>query len=125
MLAPTGQSNIASEIALGVYGFVILLIGVFLGAVHNRLKAEKDGGASDIAIGKVIAVALRTPDFWLGIFAAPVVYVILLQAVDLETVSAAKIFALTLVGLQNGFVCNTAADGLISKGAPQTTNSGG
>lgn len=115
-LANNGASNLPTEIAFSAFGYVTLLLGVFLGAVYNRIKAERTAGTTQINIGATIGQAIQTPDFWLGIFASPVVYVILLQAVDLDNVSPGKVFALTLVGLQNGFVCNTIADSLIGGG---------
>ena len=117
LTTPTGNTNtnVWSQVGLAAFGFAVLLIGVFLGAVYNQIKAERANEVTQIDIGAVTKTALKTPDFWLGIFAAPVVYVILLQAVDLDTPTTAKFLALTLVGLQNGFVCNTIADALINK----------
>jgi hypothetical protein len=57
----------------------------------------------------------RTIDFWLGLFASPVVYTMLLQAIDLQNTSITGIIGITLVGLQNGFVCNSIADAMINQ----------
>jgi hypothetical protein len=43
-----------------------------------------------------------------------VVYVVLLQAINLERFTIAAFIGVTLVGLQNGFVCNVVADALIA-----------
>jgi hypothetical protein len=52
----------------------------------------------------------------MGVFASPVVYVVLLQAVDFENVSVSGVIGLTLVGLQNGFVCESIAESLLARG---------
>ncbi|PZQ88718.1 MAG: hypothetical protein DI534_11230 [Leifsonia xyli] len=112
-LAGADDSKISLQVAFGVYGYVTLLLGVFLGAVYQEIKAQKAAGVTHFAIGGVIKQALRSADFWLGIFASPVVYAVLLQAVNMETITLSGFIGLTLVGLQNGFVCNTVAESVI------------
>jgi hypothetical protein len=109
-------SRVATQIGFGVYGYVILLVGVMLGAVYQELKIAKSEGKEQIVIGSTMRRATRTADFWLGMFASPVVYAILLQAIDMTNVTIASFVGITLVGLQNGFVCNTIADSLINNG---------
>jgi hypothetical protein len=111
-----GDNRIAAQIGFGIYGYVILLIGVILGAVYQELKVAKANGKKQVRIGATLRRATRTADFWLGIFASPVVYAILLQAIDLTNVTASSFIGITLVGLQNGFVCNTVADSFIKNG---------
>lgn len=110
------DSRVATQIGFGVYGYVILLVGVMLGAIYQELKVVKAEGRRQIKIASTMRRATRTPDFWLGIFASPVVYVVLLQAIDMTNVTTGSFIGLTLVGLQNGFVCNTVADSLINSG---------
>ncbi|MBB2962534.1 hypothetical protein [Methylobacterium sp. R2-1] len=123
-LAGADDTKIGVQIAFGVYGYLTLLVGVFVGAVYQEIKSQKGAGNVEIAIGPSIGRALRGADFWLGIFASPVVYAVLLQAVNLETITASGFVGLTLVGLQNGFVCNTIAETIIG-GKPKPLGVGG
>lgn len=114
LAAPTGNA-LGMQIGFGLYGYLVLLLGVFLGSIYQELRAIKATNRRRIRIGPTIRNAFRTPDFWLGIFASPVVYAVLLQAIDLEDLSASGIAGLTLVGLQNGFVCNTIAESIVNR----------
>ncbi|MET1416830.1 hypothetical protein ABVF61_31535 [Roseibium sp. HPY-6] len=114
-LADGGAPSLGAQIAFLTYGYVTLLGGVFLGVVYKELKAARSRGKTKVNIWSVLRGAFKQIDFWIGVFASPVVYVVLLQAVDLENISLAGILALTLVGLQNGFVCETLADSLFSQ----------
>jgi hypothetical protein len=114
-LTSEGEPSLLAKIGFIGYGYVTLLVGAFLGVVYKALreaKAEK----KLIKIGNVIEGALQGADFWMALFASPVVYVVLLQAVDLENISLAGLMGLTLVGLQNGFVCNTIAESIVNRG---------
>jgi hypothetical protein len=108
------DNRVATQIGFAVYGYVVLLVGVMLGAVYQELKIAKAEGKKQILIGSTVRRATKTADFWLGMFASPVVYAVLLQAIDLTNVTIASFVGSTLVGLQNGFVCNTIADSLIN-----------
>lgn len=112
------RNQIAVQLGFGAYGYIVLLIGVFLGAVYQEIKAGKASGNNQIKIGKMIKRALGSADFWLGVFASPVVYAVLLQAINITNVTISGLFGLTLVGLQNGFVCNTIADSIINNRLP-------
>lgn len=108
-----GKSSIGLQLLMIAYGYTTLLVGVFLGSVYRMVK--KIGDEDSIDIRSVVKAALRSTDFWLGMFASPVVYVILLQAINLDKVSLVAFIGITLVGLQNGFVCNVVADTLIGE----------
>ena len=113
-----GQSSLATPGAkaiLIVYGYATLAMGVFLGAGYRELKERRAAGVKRINPRKLLGSILRTTDFWLGLFASPVVYAILLQAIDLNNASVASAIGLTLVGLQNGFVCQSIADAIRPK----------
>jgi branched-subunit amino acid transport protein AzlD len=105
-------SPVINQVILIVYGYMVLLVGVFLGSVYRQLKALTANETVNIA--SVVRSALASKDFWLGMFASPVVYVVLLQAINLERFTIAAFIGVTLVGLQNGFVCNVVADALIA-----------
>jgi len=120
-LAENANSTSNQVILIG-YGYVVLLVGVFLGSVYRQLKALPTD--KKIKIGAVVRSAFGSKDFWLGMFASPVVYVILLQAINLDRFTLPALIGVTLVGLQNGFVCNVVADGLIA-GRPAPAQTGG
>ncbi len=109
-LGDAGTASVVSQLLFGAYGYLTLLVGVFLGSGYQMLKAEKAKGKTRVKITKLLPQAVRNIDFWIGLFVSPLIYAILLQAVDLETIDAASVFSLTLIGLQNGYVCNTVAD---------------
>ena len=111
-LADDGQAGLLGQVAFGAYGYATLLVGVVLGAIYRRLSNIAGEDREDIRVGDVIGQAFRHADFWMAMFASPVVYAVLLPAVDLETTSAAAMFSLTLIGLQNGFACNVIARSL-------------
>lgn len=116
-LASVQGPSVGAQIAFVAYGYATLLVGVFLGVVYKALKRTREKGRPRVKIGAVLRDACQHVDFWIGIFASPVVYVVLLQAVDLENISLSGTIALTLVGLQNGFVCEALADSLFSSPA--------
>lgn len=115
-LNSAGDSALPLQIAFGVYGYAVLLFGVVLGAVYREIRARRQAGRKTIKIFTVMRQALSTIDFWLGVFASPVVYAVLLQAVDLTSISVSGFVGITLVGLQNGFACNAVADALLDSG---------
>lgn len=114
-LTSEGEPGLLAQFGFIAYGYVTLLAGAFMGVMYNALreaKAEK----KLIKIGNVITGVLQSADFWMALFASPVVYIVQLQAVDLENISLAGFMGLTLVGLQNGFVCNTLAESMLNRG---------
>lgn len=111
-LAQDGQLGIAGQLAFGAYGYLTLVVGVFLGTVYRQLSGIPGEEREEIDIRKIIKKPFRNADFWMAMFASPVIYAVLLQAVNLETLSLAAVFSLTLIGLQNGFVCNQLAESL-------------
>lgn len=113
-LAASEEIKLAYQIGFGIYGYLTLLVGVFIGAVYQEIKAAKTTGSTHIKIIQITRQALNSADFWLGIFASPVVYAVLLQAVNMEEISVGGFIGLILVGLQNGFVCNTIAESMIN-----------
>lgn len=117
-LSSEERNQLAIQLGFGVYGYIVLLIGVFLGAVYQEIKVRKANGNNQIKIGKMIKRAVGSADFWLGVFASPVVYAVLLQAINISDITISGIFGITLVGLQNGFVCNTIADSIVNNRLP-------
>lgn len=114
-----GDNQWAAQIGFGCYGYAVLLIGVVLGALYHEVGAAKEGDTRQIEIRSVIRNAFGSTDFLLGVFASPVVYAVLLQAVDLTNITASGVLGVTPVGLQNGFVCNTIAESMV-KSRPST-----
>jgi hypothetical protein len=113
-----GQSSLAGSGAkaiLIVYGYATLVVGVFLGSGYRELKERRTKDIKQIKVSELFASILHSTDFWLGLFGSPVVYAILLQAIDLNNASVASAAGLTLVGLQNGFVCQSIADAIRPK----------
>ncbi len=123
-LAAEDGIGLSTQILFLVYGYLTLVVGVILGAVYKELKLEKSRGRRRIKIAKVLRGSMQTPEFWMGIFASPVLYVILLQAVNLDSITIGGFIAVTLVGLQNGFVCNSIADALFEKSPTLNPDSG-
>jgi hypothetical protein len=92
-----------------VYGFVITLVGVFLGSTYRQLQALKEKGETQIKdIGAFFRTVLMSIDLWIGIVGAPIVYALLWKS--METVSVA---GLTVVALQNGFCCTLVIANLV------------
>jgi hypothetical protein len=113
-----GESSLANSKAkaiLIVYGYATLVVGVFLGSGYRELKERRTKDIKQIKIKELLGSILHSTDFWLGLFGSPVVYAILLQAIDLNSASIASATGVTLVGLQNGFVCQSIADAIRPK----------
>jgi hypothetical protein len=106
------------------YGFIVTMIGVFLGSTYRALQALKEKGETQI--GKVSAFfhsILTSIDLWIGIVGAPIVYALLWKS--METVSVA---GLTIVALQNGFCCTLIIANLMRRqadGGNEKPNNGG
>lgn len=120
-LADAGSITVESQLLFGAYGYLTLVAGVFLGSGYQMLKAQKAQGVTQVKITKLLRESVRHIDFWMGLFVSPLIYAILLQAIDLETIDAASVFSLTLIGLQNGYVCNTLADAFFAKAGDKAT----
>jgi hypothetical protein len=115
-----GQASLSTtglKAILVVYGYLTLVVGVFLGSGYRNLKERRAAGGKILKINKFLGEVFQSVDFWLGLFGSPVVYAILLQAIDLTNVSFGSAAGLTLVGLQNGFVCQSIADAIRPKGS--------
>lgn len=113
-----GESSLAGSKAkaiLIVYGYATLVVGVFLGSGYRELKDRRTKEVKQVKVKELFGSILHSVDFWLGLFGSPVVYAILLQAIDLNNASVASAAGLTLVGLQNGFVCQSIADAIRPK----------
>jgi hypothetical protein len=128
-----GQESLSTnslKAILVVYGYFTLVVGVFLGSGYRNLKDRQAAGGKTLRIKEFIGEVFHSVDFWLGLFGSPVVYAILLQAIDLTNISIGSAAGLTLVGLQNGFVCQSIADAIRPKGsggseAPTVPTNGG
>jgi len=110
------STNSLKAILVG-YGYFTLVVGVFLGAGYRNLKERRAAGGKMLNVREFIREVFHSVDFWLGLFGSPVVYAILLQAVDLTNISIGSAAGMTLVGLQNGFVCQSIADAIRLKGS--------
>ena len=124
-LAAQDGIGLSTQLLFLAYGYLTLVVGVILSSIYKELKLEKSRGRRRIKIQTVLRNAMRSPEFWMGVFASPVVYVVLLQAVDLENISIGGFVAVTLVGLQNGFVCNSIADALFENNPTANPKAGG
>lgn len=115
-LNSAGESSLPLQLAFGAYAYAVLLMGVVLGAIYREIRARRQAGRKTIKITAVMRHSVGTTDFWLGVFASPVIFAMLLQAVDLTNIRLSGFVGITLVGLQNGFACNAVADALLDSG---------
>lgn len=78
--------------------FLATLLGVFLGAVYRRLVKMQEAGRRTVLYRVLFRDVLRSIDFQIGLFGAPVVFGLLWQAI-----SGLSIEAMLVIALQNGF----------------------
>jgi len=77
---------------------VLIALGIFFAAFHQKMRANADGHISSIAIGGELKSILKSTQFWLAISAAPVVFCIIIKLTEGMSDTAAFI-----VAFQNGF----------------------
>ncbi|HEV8506336.1 MAG TPA: hypothetical protein VGQ53_13085 [Chitinophagaceae bacterium] len=96
-----------------VYGFIITLLGVIIGACYRELQSLKDRGQTHIENLKLFLKNVFTSiDLWMGLFGAPIVYALLWKSLD-----GGSIAGLTVIALQNGFCCTIIISNLVKKNA--------
>ncbi len=94
-----------------VYGFVITLLGVLIGACYRELQSMKDKGQTHIGSLKEFFKSIFTSiDLWMGLFGAPIVYALLWKSLD-----GGSVAGLTIIALQNGFCCTIITSNLMKK----------
>src|ERR1700733_3992428 len=94
----TAERTWASIAFTAIYGFVVTLIGVALGAAYRRLVKLRASGVEKIRAGQLIGDVLTSIDFQIGLVGAPIIYGILWQSL-----SDISLPGLTVIALQNGF----------------------
>ena len=111
-----GGQEIPTEKSWGViaYGFLITLVGVFLGSGYRELQRQKESGKTNIVISEFFRNIFTSIDLWMGLFGAPIVYALLWKSIGDSSIAG-----LSVIALQNGFCCTLIASNLIN-GKPQS-----
>ena len=87
-----------STLLTAFVAFLTTLLGVFLGAVYRRLVKMQGAGRKTVRYRVLFRDVLRSIDFQIGLFGAPVVFGLLWQAI-----SGLSMEAMLVIALQNGF----------------------
>lgn len=94
-----------------VYGYAMTVLGVGLGSAYRALERMRESGLSTITnFGIFARQVYHSIDFWMALFASPIVYAALWK-----TISVNDLAALTIFPLENGFVCLAIISSLVAK----------
>lgn len=91
-----------------VVGLGCLWVGAFFGSVFRRLLGLQEQGVRDIEIGSVLGSIFRNVDFWLAVFATPIV----LGGI-LKSMNEVGLGTLAILAVENGFLGSTVAEQLL------------
>lgn len=98
-----------SQVWLGLYGYVATVCGVFLGSGYRALEAMRARNETEVKDFKHFFTSfLRSIDFWMAMFASPIVY-----AMIWKTFNQQDFAALSIVALENGFACLAVVSSLL------------
>ncbi|MFY0602705.1 MAG: hypothetical protein JXQ93_02065 [Flavobacteriaceae bacterium] len=91
---------------LGLYinmtlGFIMLMIGIFLGTWTRALMKKREAGLKDVHIGILIKKSFKSIDLWISILASPLLYGSILSASNSINLSS-----FIFLALQTGFSSN-------------------
>ncbi|HYO11972.1 MAG TPA: hypothetical protein VE685_02110 [Thermoanaerobaculia bacterium] len=98
-----GAHAVPEEPGLGalVFGYLVTVVGVVLGSFYRELKRRQEQGITSIDNFRAYASSVvRSIDLWMGLFASPLVYALILKTTD-----GASLSGVTIIGLENGFFC--------------------
>ncbi len=92
-------------------GFLVTLLGVFIGVTYGLLQKLKKEGHAQIDSFKAFSLKIfYSTDLWIGFCGAPLVFALLMQSTQGATWPG-----LIAVALQNGFCCAIIADRFIAQ----------
>ena len=110
-VAKTTDTNWLSTISSAAYGFVMTLVGVFIGATYRRLIELRGKGTTSARLSLVFKDVLRSIDFHIGLVGSPLVFGLIWQAIG--DISVAGI---TVIALQNGFTSHAVLERVVPHG---------
>lgn len=103
-----GVSSWVVTVSTAVYGFLMTLIGVFVGAAYRRLIELRSKGVSSVRLRSIAKQTLRSIDFHIGLVGSPIVFGLIWQAIG--DISVAGI---TIIALQNGFASHAVLERVV------------
>lgn len=98
-----GALAVPEEPRLGalVFGYLVTVVGVVLGSFYRELKRRQEQGMKSInSFRSYASSVVRSIDLWMGLFASPLIYALILKTTD-----GASLSGVTIIGLENGFFC--------------------
>lgn len=100
----------SASVATVLIGYALTVMGVLLGTGYRSLQAMKVAGKDFPGLPNFSRQMGRSVDLWMGLFASPIVFALILQSTG-----GAGWAAITAIALQNGFSCTVVISGI----APQ------
>jgi len=94
-----------------VYGYLVTLVGVVLGAAYRNLQIRREAGEHEVGgVGQFLRTVFLSLDFWMGVCGSPLVYALLMRATE-----GGSMAGLTAIAIENGFFCTIVIRGLAPK----------
>jgi hypothetical protein len=103
-----GEGSWLATAASAVYGFLMTLLGVFIGAAYRHLIELRSKGKTSVGLRSISAQVLRSTDFHIGVVGSPLVFGLLWQAIGDISVAG-----LTVIALQNGFTSHAVLERVV------------
>ena len=91
-----GKWSWLGTVASAAYGYLMTLIGVFIGAAYRRLIELRSKGTTSVRLRVVMAEVLRSIDFHIGLVGSPLVFGLLWQAISDISVAGITVIGFTL-----------------------------
>lgn len=109
-LAPDETSSITVTWVGGIiFGFVVMVLGIFLGVACRRLIEIKNGGRESIDIMPFLFSNLKSTDLWISLLGSPLLYGSIIRTGAELSFGAFLYFA-----LQSGFSAYVIITSLLS-----------
>lgn len=104
-----------------LYGYVVTVVGVLLGAVYRGLQLQRQQGSTSVENPKAFARGiLLSIDLWMSLCSSPIVYALIWKSLE-----GGNAGGLTIIALQNGFCCQTVLSSLLKSGDTQKPRDNG
>jgi hypothetical protein len=110
-----GEKSWLGTVGSAVYGFLITLVGVFIGAAYRRLIELRGKGTTAVSLPAVTTDVVRSIDFHIGLVGSPLVFGLIWQSIG--DISVAGI---TMIALQNGFTSHAVLERVVPHGQDAT-----
>lgn len=113
-----GTPAYVSTILMVLSGFMIMVVGVALGALYRLLIQMKSTGQQSSAWSVIIKQAFHSLDFQIGLVGSPIVFGLLWQGI-----SDLGMAQFLVIALQNGFTVHAVLGRIVEPAAPSASNS--